>query len=203
MRLLSGILLATALTGTWAAAANTKSYRGKVTAIQGRKLHIAVSDGSTGDWTVADKATIGSGKQRFPLSEIKVGDEVSVAVSEDGVIHTLGVLHGGKPAVHAKGSHPAGAPKPAKGMWGEASKDGKYRWWRGEVVSVDEKTHEIQIKRTDGGGQGTTHFKADPSTKIVRAGKPPQKAAFGDLKAGETVEAVAAKGRTSEINIMR
>jgi hypothetical protein len=166
------------------AAGPMKSYKGKVGSIDGRKVHILVSDGSTGDWTVDPKAAIGSGRKHFSLSQVHPGDEVSVAVSEDGVIHRM--------SVQASGGD----------MWGKPSKNGKDRWWRGEIVRINEGAQEIQIKRVDGHGQGTTHFKADAKTHVYRAGHPPVKIGFGELKQGEIVEAVAAGGRTIEINVM-
>lgn len=194
---LAAAVLALAGVGAQAAGA-MKSYKGKVGSIQGNKVHILVSDGSTGDWTVDPKAVIGSGNKHFPLSQVHPGDEVSVAVSEDGVIHRLGVMHEPKKAGAQASKHAAAGNE----MWAKPSKNGKDRWWRGEIVQVNEGAQEIQIKRVDGHGEGTTHFKADAKTKVYRAGHPPVKIAFAELKQGEIVEAVAAGGRTLEINVM-
>jgi hypothetical protein len=76
-----------------ASAAAMKTYHGKVTSIEGNKIKIALSDGSTGDWTVAANA----GRfQHRAISSVHAGDQVSVVVSQDGVVDQLNVMASGK-----------------------------------------------------------------------------------------------------------
>jgi hypothetical protein len=206
------------------AAGKPKRYDGTVDTIEGRKVHMTLRDGSTGDWTVAENAPVTFAKKKMDLAEVKPGYRAAVMVSEDGVIQEIKVVAMPKSAMSKPKvalSPVAGKPKVAlapvmgktaavksatggKTMWGEPSKNGKDRWWRGEIVQVDEKAQMIEIKRVGsaGGRANSTHFKADAATKVYHAGHPPTKAAFGDLKVGQTVEAVAANGKTLEINIM-
>lgn len=171
-----------------AAAAKMITYKGKVTAHPSGKLKIAVDDGSTGDWTLDDKAVVTEGRTKLAADEIHAGDEVRVSVSEDGVIHRVNVLKtrpGGKAAAKA----------PA--YWG--TQKGKGRWWTGTVVQLDEGKKEFQIKKLD--GAETTHFVADAKTLIyVRpaAGKN-KKSGFRAVREGKTVEAYAMDGRTTQI----
>ncbi len=168
-------------------AAKMKVYRGKVTAHADGKLSITVDDGSTGDWSVDPKAVATEGRKRLPMNEVHVGDEVSVTVSQEGVIHRLSVLR--EPAKKAA--------KAASGYW--ATQKGKGRWWTGEVISLDEAKKEIQIRKP--GAAETTHFVADARTLTYLqpvAGKK-AKGDFSAVKVGVTVDAYALDGRTTQI----
>jgi hypothetical protein len=200
---LLGASIAVAQTPTPATApAKPKQYYGTFNSVSGNKVAMTMRDNSTGNWTVASDAPIIFAKETEQLANIQSGDRGYVWVSEDGVIHKIQMVAMKTPMGKKAG---AVAKTPIKGtsraMWGELSENKKDRWWRGEIVNVNEKGQEIEIKRVDG-QSGTTHFKADAGTKIYQGGKPPTKVSFGELKVGQTVEAVASSGKTMEITIV-
>lgn len=161
-------------------------YEGKVDSISGRKLHMTLRDGSTGDWTI---------DARVNVSRLKAGDGAIVMVSQEGVVHSFHITeekpHAGR-TQHAKA--PAGALP-----WAEQK--GKGRWWGGEVVEVDEAKKEFELRRE--GGNETIHFKVDPKTGIYseRAGRKAEKTGFGDVRKGKIVEAYAMDGRCTQVKV--
>jgi hypothetical protein len=149
---------------------------GYVTSLEGRALRLALIDGTTGSFQIAEDSRFSStpavGKtQAISLSGVHVGDYVTAYVNQDDLIHLLMVFH-------------------------QAS-------WNGVVVEVDPAAKSFTLKFESG---GIGKYVAEDSTRVIPHGPPygvGPDAGFSVLAKGQKVHLQWVEGKITFINITK
>ena len=156
-------------------AAGGQKYEGHVDRFDAKtgKIHLTLTDHSTGDWTVLPNAKVFHEGKPMGRGSIHAGEEVQVFVSEDGNVHTVWLM-----------------PE----MWGKPFQGGKIKRWDGRIVGFERHDPNFNFQIQQLNGKGTIHFIANAKThwKIAHPGSAPSNGSVDDAKQGQTVTVLMA-----------
>jgi hypothetical protein len=146
-------------------AAGVQKYEGKVTSWDAKsgKIHLTLTDQSTGDWTVLPNAKVFRDGKPTALAAIHAGEEVEVAVTPEGKVQTVWVI---------------------PPMWGKPFEGGKLKRWDGRITGFERHDPNFQFQIQQLNGTGTIHFIANAKTRWKRGHAD---ASVDDAKQGQTV----------------
>jgi hypothetical protein len=146
-------------------AAVAQKYEGQIKSWDAKsgKIHLVLTDQSTGDWTVLPDAKVFHDGKPSAQSNIHAGEQVEVAVTPEGNVQTVWVI---------------------PPMWGKPFEGGKLKRWDGRITGFERHDPNFQFQIQQLSGTGTIHFVANAKTRWKRGRAD---ASVDDAKQGQTV----------------